>query len=169
MRDILPNTPSKILEVALCDLIKVESMPEVYNIDMNIWLERTTKYCSVCHAGAVMACTLKATNKHVTLPHHFGENSISYKLSFINDVRTGHIYQGLLTLSSGGIITQAQRIRAKENLGLDHILFPAGEDTYRKENSSPVPESAYMYLPGHREEYRAYIECVIGVLKAIGL
>ena len=53
----LPEKMSDLIEVALVDLRKVERMKGRYKIDMEVWHLPNNK-CAVCHAGAVMACTL---------------------------------------------------------------------------------------------------------------
>ena len=48
---------SKVLEIALLDLEKIERSPK-YIINMSTWYENSGEECNVCFAGCVMASTL---------------------------------------------------------------------------------------------------------------
>lgn len=92
----LPKTPSKLLAIALTDLVKVERSKK-YVVAMNTWhLANDPDRCQVCLAGAVMAKTLKADDQLTLEPDHFGINS--EKLQAINYFRVGYIEQACAVL-----------------------------------------------------------------------
>lgn len=62
----LPSKPSELIKIAIKDLISAEKM---HKINMSSWFDINpkTRECTVCLAGAIMACTLKNTNKMTKL------------------------------------------------------------------------------------------------------
>lgn len=71
---VLPDKKSELLRLAVRNLEEVESMPDVYKVNMDAWhyprLDFDDK-CHVCVAGSVIARTLGAKPDQVRLPYHF--------------------------------------------------------------------------------------------------
>ena len=90
----LPDLPSELLIVAMEDLEAVERS-ERYRIDMGDWhspsSESDDEYCSVCHAGAVMANSLQAGINRYCVPSDEVERTKN-KLRAINEIREGNIF-----------------------------------------------------------------------------
>lgn len=74
MKNTLPRKPSKVIEIALADLIKVEKS-KTKRISMSAWIghdyiwygagERSLKtVCTFCQAGAVVQGTMNLFKKH---------------------------------------------------------------------------------------------------------
>lgn len=171
-KDLLPNKPSKLLKVALRDLIKVESMPK-YKIDMNEWMKKVNgDPCQVCHAGAVMACTLNTQPKYTHNDHRGKgvyksspgdfDNQTDTKLSFINCVREGNLVNGLSALHYGDVISTEDYERVKLSIGEDY-------DYDKSKRTTGIPTVVSDYKRKHREDYKNYIQAVIGILRAEGL
>ena len=89
----LPDTPSKLLALALVDLKLCEVDPR-YKIQMEaIWhMGRGTKetHCKVCFAGAVMAKSLNASIDQLHVPGHF-DGDTNNKLNALDSFRIGEI------------------------------------------------------------------------------
>ena len=95
----LPRVPSKLIQLALADLAKVEADPR-YVVDMHDWHEpERSGQCSVCLAESLMAGTLGADLKQGLEPWHFGADE--YVLLAVNCFRSGHIERGLIHLLGG--------------------------------------------------------------------
>lgn len=88
----LPDKPSKLIRVALSDLIAVEKMKKTYRIDMGDWhagaFEDGDK-CSVCFAGSVMARTLGVKPNEDAVPSaSFFDADTCYKLDWLDSIRS---------------------------------------------------------------------------------
>ncbi|HEX9232682.1 MAG TPA: hypothetical protein VF849_01400 [Blattabacteriaceae bacterium] len=88
--------PSKLIELALKDLETVESMPEIYEISMNVFHENHNKKCFICLAGAVMAITLHADKNKTLNTGYFPEQQ--HLLRALNMFRVGAIESGFLEM-----------------------------------------------------------------------
>lgn len=163
--DPLPDKPSQILKVALRDLMKVEAMKKTYNINMSIWHSPTDgEICNVCHAGAVMACTLGAEPHQDKDTFFYGDRTRA-KLNFIDNVRRGDIVTGLHGLRVYGVVTLEQYDKVENSLMKEGAGYDSGSYSHR----TIVPVGASRYEPRSREKYRNYIEGVIGILQSYGL
>jgi hypothetical protein len=89
----LPNKPSALIRLALKDLSAVEKMKAKYRVDMEVWHEPNS-HCTVCFAGSVMACSLKADPKENLDYDAFGKEN-KKKLLALNYFRTGDLHDGL--------------------------------------------------------------------------
>lgn len=94
----LPDKPSKLIELALRDLVFIEKNKN-YVVKMGSWHQ--PKYaddrCAVCFAGAVMARTLKVKKTEDTSPFYFNFKTAD-KLLALNDFSNGNITKGLIKL-----------------------------------------------------------------------
>lgn len=108
----LPNKPSKLIRLALADLVRAEHDP-LYEIHMGTWHSRRwvpgavgeeLGPCSVCFAGVVMAFSLELPIGLDALPECFSDG-IKRKLFALDSFRCGGIQTGLaemgLQLPSG--------------------------------------------------------------------
>jgi len=112
----LPRKPSKLIRIALEDLIKAEKSP-LYNINMNVWHGKATKSpgygmgmysydkgfeenkCSVCLAGSVMAFSLKTNiDLHITNSKVSEFEDVSDQLEALDELRVGRIDQAMYSL-----------------------------------------------------------------------
>lgn len=175
-KDVLPDKPSKLLKVALIDLMKVEKMTKKYQINMGDWMVKETgSPCQVCHAGAVMACTLKAVPE---TPGRWGDSlyctpsnfsrKVSAQLDFINAVRTGELEAGFKLLRHARVITKEEYSVAKKVFGKDRREDPNGWGEQEQLLKIPYEVSEYEGT-ANRRKYKAYIEFLIGVFRAEGL
>lgn len=94
----LPSTPSKLITLALDDLAKVEKM-KGYQVDMRYWHTSQTglgdqTVCSVCLAGAVMVCELKANRAETHFPWSLGADNYD-KLKALDLFRRGTLLGGI--------------------------------------------------------------------------
>lgn len=96
----LPNKLYQLLRLAVTDAQRVMKMKN-FTLDMGNWvaaLDDKAKQCSVCLAGSVMVCELKAhKNKDLKVegevtPGYYNVD-ISSKLHAINDMREGQMVQ----------------------------------------------------------------------------
>jgi cytochrome c551/c552 len=159
----LPNKPSEILKVALKDLETVEAMPDKYKIDMNSWMWKQGKTCSVCHAGAVMACTLgEEPSVYERIPSHFDDET-NAKLSFINNIREGEIGDGLEALENAGVISELDYLR-----GLDAFGWRE-DDGIGWKHLEDIPSEVSNYHSNHRRTYKDYILTMIQVFESYAL
>lgn len=94
----LPNSLPDLIDVAAADMEKVMADPR-YKLNMGTWHEGRSfeRACVVCLAGSVMACTLKVPVDHTAWLTDFSYD-VSRKLSAINDVRLGYIYDAYRNL-----------------------------------------------------------------------
>ena len=102
----LPDAPSKLINLAIDDLEKVEKSNK-FEVDMSTWVEKFYEdyetshkakgaVCSVCLAGSVMVKTLKVEKEISNWdegdskdPSDFDDDTSS-KLSFLDDARGGY-------------------------------------------------------------------------------
>ncbi len=92
----LPDLPSELLALALNDLELVEAQSDTYRVFMGSWHEPsipTGKKCSVCMAGAIMACSLRADPEMRYLPRDFCQDT-ERKLHAIDLFRMGYVTRG---------------------------------------------------------------------------
>lgn len=101
---VLPRKPSKLLRIALADLVKVERSKK-YVIDMGTyhtpiseWDMEIGRHCAVCLAGSIMARTLGSDPKDRIIPSDFGETT-ARKLYAVSDLQFGNIHGGLIHLN----------------------------------------------------------------------
>jgi hypothetical protein len=82
---------SELLQLALDDLAKVERSKR-YIVRMGIWhmYSRVNGTCSVCLAGAVMACSLKMPIKKNVKPEDFDDET-GYCWTALDCLRVGDI------------------------------------------------------------------------------
>ncbi len=102
----LADKPSDLLEQAMEDLEKIEKCQN-YRINMRWWhiptRDTTTETnmdnaCTVCLAGAVMACSLGADPTKDIGPEYFGEPT-ALKLHALDSLRSGRVAEALDWLS----------------------------------------------------------------------
>lgn len=96
---VLTKVPSKLIQLALDDMIKTEEMG--ITINMSHWgngnLNDDLKKCSVCFAGSVM---LQTTKKHIKNLDSFdtnGRNEEQYE--FLDSIRQGKISSAVSQLN----------------------------------------------------------------------
>ncbi len=107
MSDKLPNSLSGLIRVALRDLAKVEAQPRKYKVDMSTWHSWSQGKCSVCFAGAVMACTMGVAPTDYVRPTWFDEGD---KLSALNLLRCGSVSDAAETMNkSDRYVKRARR------------------------------------------------------------
>ncbi len=89
---MLPNKPSKLINLALNDLERVEK-DDRYIVDMEDWhVPEENGQCFVCLAGAVMAKTLGAPIDELTCPLY---TSHEKELEALDNFRCGWIETAL--------------------------------------------------------------------------
>lgn len=96
---LLPDKPSALIRVALADLAKVEAMPEVYRIDMDLAYHDNRAFlgkgkCVVCLAGSVMAMSLSTSPAAIRYPSDFGHTA-GGRLDALDCFRGGRIQKGV--------------------------------------------------------------------------
>ena len=95
----LPDKPSRLIHTALSDLRAIEADGR-YRVHMGQWHSGYSGEgfppCYVCLAGAVMARSLHAPIHQGLCPVAFPKETI--KLVALNELRCGHIGQGLGTM-----------------------------------------------------------------------
>lgn len=105
MKSILPDKPSELIRVALCDLRSCEANPN-FTIRMWDWFtHRKDDTCTVCLAGAVMARKFDAA-KHFAMdatPSWMAKRGAcsvedASKLSALNEFRCGYMGYGLRSM-----------------------------------------------------------------------
>lgn len=91
----LPNKPSDLIALALKDLAAAERSKK-YKINMGAWHEQlgTSRACSVCFAGAVMAKLNDIGPQHAVFPDSFDPETQN-KLAALNLFRLGDVQGGL--------------------------------------------------------------------------
>lgn len=100
----LPNTLSGMIRIALKDEDKAFKSSK-YHIDMSEWHlppnygpYATGKVCRVCLAGAVMAGTFGLSYTECETPNSLlGDDAEADRLASLDDIRTGRIYEALIT------------------------------------------------------------------------
>lgn len=94
----LPSKLSDLLDVAVDDCIKVSKFKS-YRFNMFWWYRRDKNTCTVCMAGAVMACRLIRGEGSV---HPFAIDSVTDrgKIFAINHMRTGNVFGALGVLGN---------------------------------------------------------------------
>lgn len=97
----LPNSPSKLIRLALDDMRKVERSKD-YKIDLSIWHDGTegdgNGQCVVCFAGSVMSKSLHVSKTKDVGPEELG-GDIRDKLYALDSFRCGWIRDGLEEMS----------------------------------------------------------------------
>lgn len=97
LKSKLPDLPSKLLEVALLDLEKLEKNP-AYSINMDNWHSvGASGKCRVCLAGCVMTLELGADIYDDVAPSRYPSRDAD-KLWALNQFRCGRIIPGILYL-----------------------------------------------------------------------
>jgi hypothetical protein len=91
----LPSKPSTLIRVALADLRKVEAMPDIYRVNMDVWHRehRDDHKCEVCLAGSVIAAELGANPEAHRGPEDFDQET-TWKLYALNEFRVGNVFDG---------------------------------------------------------------------------
>lgn len=94
--NLLPFKPSALIRVALQDLRKVEGMPEIYRVNMDVWHRehRTDNVCEVCLAGSMISQELGAQPNEHRGPEDFAPETM-LKLYALNEFRVGNVFDGL--------------------------------------------------------------------------
>lgn len=92
----LPNTPSKLIRIAIADLADVERDPK-YRVKMGLWHKPEGGVCTVCLAGAVMAKTLRVGPASEMIPSRLLKDE-EHKLLALDSFRAGNIETGLIHL-----------------------------------------------------------------------
>lgn len=164
IKNNLPNKPSELLMVALSDLEAIEKNP-TYSIDLTIlhsplnhrWLNGDTR-CAVCLAGAVMAQTLKVKpDINVPLNRRFLSKDTYQKLKAIDYFRQGQISEGLDSLG--------YNIDKYPN-----FVFSIDSDDFESEYGvAGVPYSVERDYRKNKEDFKNYIQGLIGILQSEGL
>jgi len=89
-KDTLPKLPSKLIEISLSELRKIESDPR-YQVNMNYWhVPLDGGECHVCLAGAVMAGKLRIPVDQEIVLCQFS-SKLSDKLVAIDYLRQGYV------------------------------------------------------------------------------
>lgn len=107
-RRTLPRKPSKLITIALDDLIAVEKS-EKYKVDMGEYHLPENGTCSVCFAGAVIAQSLGASSLEELVPSQFS-GKIANKLYALNELRQGNVEDAVAEL---GYAEKKQQVAAK--------------------------------------------------------
>jgi hypothetical protein len=121
----LPKTPSKLLRIALTDLMAVEKSKK-YRIDMGMWHHGAVEggqKCEVCMAGAVMAKTLKVPDDEWRDPGDFNSSDITKKLFAINLLRVGNISEACYFLG----------VKNKANMQVPVISYDDSPKEFKKD------------------------------------
>lgn len=96
-RQTLPNKPSKLIEVAIKDLAKVEAEKDKFEIDMNDWYVPHSEsptgkpVCAVCFAGSVIAMSLGKGHRGSHGFKGITNKRTEMKLEALNEFRAGNI------------------------------------------------------------------------------
>lgn len=95
----LPNKPSALIRVALADLRKVEALPDIYRVNMDVWHREhlVDAVCEVCLAGSVIATELGVQPNEHRGPEDF-DRETTWKLYALNEFRVGNVFDGLCYL-----------------------------------------------------------------------
>jgi hypothetical protein len=95
----LPSRPSALIRVALADLRKVETQPDIYRVNMDVWHRdhRTDGICEVCLAGSIISQSLGAHPGEHRGPEDFDQET-TWKLYALNEFRVGNVFDGLCYL-----------------------------------------------------------------------
>jgi hypothetical protein len=95
----LPSKPSALIRVALADLRKVEALPDIYRVNMDVWHRdhRTDAVCEVCLAGSMISQSLGARPGEHRGPEDFDQET-TWKLYALNEFRVGNVFDGLCYL-----------------------------------------------------------------------
>lgn len=132
----LPSKPSKLIRLALKDLIAAEK-DKAYNIRMCVWHEPQpqplaglflSQRCNVCFAGSVMAKTLKISDSVTAEPSAFDRDSHD-KLLALEHFRIGSVDDAFRSLA----------LPFNENLGdpyIGSVAMPDYHDSPRKFKAS---------------------------------
>jgi hypothetical protein len=138
--------PSRLCEIAMEDLLKIEKMDHLYKIEMAEWHSpvfdedddnhrkvANIHTCYVCYAGATMAMSLDLKPNQDYAQTKFPEG-IERRLSALNAFRSGYIHDGLEYMG----FTLHQSLNAKDVFGYYNApeLLPEYESL---PNSIPVP------------------------------
>ena len=95
----LPARPSALIRAALVDLRKVEALPDIYRVNMDVWHRdhRGDSVCEVCLAGSAISQSLGARPGEHRGPEDFDQET-TWKLYALNEFRVGNVHDGLCYL-----------------------------------------------------------------------
>jgi hypothetical protein len=95
----LPGRPSTLIRVALADLRKVEALPDIYRVNMDVWHREHggDAVCEVCLAGSMISQSLGARPGEHRGPEDFDQET-TWKLYALNEFRVGNVFDGLCYL-----------------------------------------------------------------------
>jgi hypothetical protein len=118
----LPIKPSALIRVALADLRKVEALPELYRVNMDVWHRehRGDAVCEVCLAGSAISQSLGARPGEHRGPEDFDQET-TWKLYALNEFRVGNVFDGLCYLDRADLWLGADTRRITE-----YAVSPAG-------------------------------------------
>jgi hypothetical protein len=141
----LPDKPSELLMLAMTDLEIIEKNPK-YIISMSNWHDPFEAKCSVCHAGAVMANSLKVPINECVSPNtsDFSDDN-NIKLQAIDGFRRG-VFAGTL-----------------------HMLASADNLPYFYRDDDNEWSISDLSKLEDRTQYKEHICTIIGILQAEGL
>ena len=108
--------------MALADLRKVEALPELYRVNMDVWHRehRGDAVCEVCLAGSAISQSLGAQPGEHRGPEDFDQET-TWKLYALNEFRVGNVYDGLCYLDRADLWLGADTRRVTE-----YAVSPAG-------------------------------------------
>lgn len=162
----LSDKPSKILQQALDDLIALMDRPDVkFNMSSTWFAGKGVNYrnaCSVCHAGAVMMNRYNVEDQDAgsISPDLFNKVDEA-KFNFINDIRTGMLFDALQELAVVGVIPHIPDFVVSEASAYAGVKVD--RDTFM------VPTPVSDFKPHRRKDYIHYIQGMIGILQAEGM
>ena len=87
----LPDNLVDLIEVAINDMKAVKADTN-YSFNVNYWHMSCQSKCVVCVAGAIMAKSLNSDPNISVQPSDFYDDSIYHKLTLINFIREGKIF-----------------------------------------------------------------------------
>lgn len=132
---ILPMIPSKLLQIALDDMIKTEK--QGIAIKMTSWgrgnLDNDIKKCSVCFAGSVM---LQTTHTYVKALKEFDGHSDEYNSNqflFLEEIRKGNIRVGMEYLNIFPRITSKYKTSAYTEKISNWIDYSTNKKKFKKQ------------------------------------
>jgi hypothetical protein len=118
----LPSLPSALIRTALADLRKVEAMPDIYRVNMDVWHREDYRdhKCEVCLAGACIAQSLGARPGEHRGPEDYDQET-TWKLYALNEFRVGNVFDGLCYLDRADLW-----LGADTRAITDYTVNPAG-------------------------------------------
>lgn len=104
----LPGKPSALIRAALADLRKVESVPDIYRVNMDVWHRehRMDAVCEVCLAGSMISQSLGALPADHRGPEDFDQET-ALKLYALNEFRVGNVFDAACYLDCADLWTGA--------------------------------------------------------------